>query len=331
MPDRVAETHATRNGSGCHYEDTRMATLEPELPGIPAQPPPPKPQWADRLSALFTRKKVPGWVFVIWTIFLAVPDWKSRLDFWLDAAEAAGGYTGEAAAVIGSPYFSIALAVTGVLWLWFVGEPKRGVLRDPRWAYLGWAAVSIVAMGLVVTITNGYVEVRAREISEGRDNTIINDLRDQLYDANLRTAQIEKDIEKQKIALRTWRLTPEEKKALARELLAVPMPERFTVPMICLPDSASRIFTTDVAKIFLDQEWKVDINCLFNNLRPDLLGMHITIQKGIDRKELAPAQAQKISDILTSAGIDFGWAYNDDFKEGQFAISIRNTPAPKSQ
>jgi hypothetical protein len=125
-----------------------MATPESEFPDEPVYQSTGKASWVKRV--LFTQVKIPGWLAVllsvIWSVFTSIPDWKGRIDFWLDAAEAAGGYTGEAASVIGSPYFSIALAATGVLWLAFVGEPKRGVLRDPRWRYLGWGVVAVVTM-----------------------------------------------------------------------------------------------------------------------------------------------------------------------------------------
>jgi hypothetical protein len=109
-----------------------MAIPEPELPGALDTPSSCKLSAIDRIQSLFTRRKLPGWVLVIWVVFQGVPDWKSRIDFWLDAAKAAGGYTSEAASVIGSPYFSVAMAVVGLLWLTFAGGPKRGVLCDPR-------------------------------------------------------------------------------------------------------------------------------------------------------------------------------------------------------
>src|SRR4051812_42584553 len=101
-----------------------MATPAPEPFSQDALPPAPKAPWSRRLFALFTREKIPGWVMILWTVVLAVPDWKGRIDFWLEAAKATSGYSGEAAAIISSPYFSITLAVMGVLWIAFVGGPR---------------------------------------------------------------------------------------------------------------------------------------------------------------------------------------------------------------
>jgi hypothetical protein len=112
---------------------------------------------------LFTRKRLPGWIFVSYLVFQGVPDWEGRLDFWLDAAKTAGGHTAEAAVVIASRYFSIAMAGIGIVWLALAGEPRRAVLRDPRWIYLGWGMVAVLVAVLAVTLINGYVELRTRE------------------------------------------------------------------------------------------------------------------------------------------------------------------------
>jgi hypothetical protein len=155
---------------------------EPESPGIP---PPPQPQWWLRPLRLFTRPKLPGWAFFLFLAIQWIPDWKSRVDFWLDAAEKAGGYSGQAATVISSPYFSLGVAGIGVLWLAFVGEPSRGILRDPRWRYIGWSIVAILMAVVSLTVGYGYFEIRVQEIAAGRPRFPDRHITDQQKD-NLR-------------------------------------------------------------------------------------------------------------------------------------------------
>jgi hypothetical protein len=61
-------------------------------------------------SILFGRIKLPGWAAILFAAITGIPDWKSRLDFWLGAVVVAGGHLGMIAAAIASPYFSPALA-----------------------------------------------------------------------------------------------------------------------------------------------------------------------------------------------------------------------------
>jgi hypothetical protein len=69
---------------------------EPELPGIPPPPPPPeppRPPWYKPLqSQLFGRWKWPGWAGFLYIVLTEVPDWRHRIDFWLNTAETMGGY-----------------------------------------------------------------------------------------------------------------------------------------------------------------------------------------------------------------------------------------------
>ena len=142
--------------------------VEPELPGIPS---PALPPWWRRPLRLVTKPKLPGWAFFLFLVIEWVPDWKGRLDFWLDAAQKAGGYTGYAATMISSPYFSLAMAASGVIWLAFIGEPTRGVLRDPRWRYLGWGIVAALVIVITTTVGYGYFEIRVREVAAARATT----------------------------------------------------------------------------------------------------------------------------------------------------------------
>jgi len=85
------------------------------------------------------------------------------ISFWFDAAQAVGGYIGTLATAVASPYFNVALTVCAVAWLLWAGEPKKGVLRDPRWSYLAWTIVGIVGVTLAIIAGYGYFEIKVLE------------------------------------------------------------------------------------------------------------------------------------------------------------------------
>ena len=125
---------------------------------VPTEPP--KESWLRRNLRRFTRRQGwPSWGFFFLLLIKEIPDWKARIDFWLAAAKAAGGYTAVAATVIASPYSSLGLAAAGVLWMLFVGEPQKGVQRHHWLPYLGWAIFGICFSAVVVTAGWGAIQV----------------------------------------------------------------------------------------------------------------------------------------------------------------------------
>jgi hypothetical protein len=108
-------------------------------------------------SILLGKIKLPGWAAILFAVVTGVPDWKSRLDFWVGAVAAAGGSLGMVATAIASPYFSPALAVAGVAYLLLVGEPKTGVQRHPWWPYVGWSIFSICFAASVARLVDRYL------------------------------------------------------------------------------------------------------------------------------------------------------------------------------
>lgn len=111
------------------------------------------------------RWKWPGWGLLLLSLIQGIPDWKGRLEFWLQIARTAGGYGGALAIVVGSPYFSGSLSLAGVLWLLFIGEPKKSVLRGRWLPYFGWSVFAACATAIAVSAVYGYTEMRAREIA----------------------------------------------------------------------------------------------------------------------------------------------------------------------
>jgi hypothetical protein len=138
-------------------------------------PSPDQPQWLRRISALFTRPKLPAWAFILLGIVQWVPDWKTRIEFWFDAVRSMGGYMGTMATVAASPYFNVGLSAFGVAWLIFIGEPVRGVQRDPRWRYVGWGIFAICLTAIIVTAGYGAIEIYIREEIATRQATILHD------------------------------------------------------------------------------------------------------------------------------------------------------------
>jgi hypothetical protein len=117
---------------------------------------------------MFTKPKVPGWVAVALLVFNNIPDFKSRIDFWLDIAQAGDGYITPVASAVSSPYFNFAILAFGLLWLGLVGEPKKGVQRHPAWPIFGWSVIAITGCAMFLAIGSGYFEVRVREVAAGR-------------------------------------------------------------------------------------------------------------------------------------------------------------------
>lgn len=278
---------------------------EPELPGIP--PPPAAPWYRRIIRRVFGPWKLPGWGTLILFVIIQVPDWKGRLDFWLDAAREASIYTFAGAAVISSPYFSVGLALAGVAWLVFVGEPEKGVQRHRWLPYLGWGFVSLCLTAIVVTGGWGAVQIYiAKEVSR-RDQSL-----------------------QQRYATRPtfWHLTDYNRATLTASLKQVPKDQKFVLQIICLPDASSRTFVDDIGSIFVGNGWEVKANCLFNNLRADFLGIGVGFSPTSEHtaaKDL-PGNALLLRDILSRAKIPFVLATNPGLKGNDVALIVGNGP-----
>lgn len=83
------------------------------------------------LRPLFRKYKIPGWLFVSYWVILTIPDIKSRLDFWTGALKHFGPTMVIIAQTLQNPIFGFIVLVTGVLYLIFAGEPKKGTLNYP--------------------------------------------------------------------------------------------------------------------------------------------------------------------------------------------------------
>lgn len=270
---------------------------EPELPGIPA---PSKPPLYRRL---FARWKWPGWAAIGLGSTRLFHLWED-LDFAFNALRALGGELGITVAVITSPFFAMGLVVYGVLHLMFVGEPHRA-LRHQAWAYLGWGVFGVCFAALGITAIWGAAEL-----------------------------EIQKEVGKRYEALQQdalghpvfWHLTEYNRTALGTVLDGIPVSKRFIINIKCLPDASSRTFADDIAAVFTDHKWKITGNCLFNDLKPDLLGFWIAISPTITVPSDVPKDAVTLAQFFADAGINFKIGHDGTLKHSEFALEVGNGP-----
>jgi hypothetical protein len=99
--------------------------------------------------------KIPAWVAFAVAIYSGVPDFFGRAEWWLERASEARGVIPMIAAVILWPYFAPTVAVTGLLWLVFVGEPKQRTASQTV-LVIGWLAAAILVAAILIAIAFGY-------------------------------------------------------------------------------------------------------------------------------------------------------------------------------
>lgn len=116
-----------------------------------------------RAKRLFSRPKLPAWVAVVILLFNFIPDFKSRIDFWLEAARSGGTYMNVVVAVVSSWYFNAGLLILAIIWFIFVGEPIKGVRRHPVWSFIGSALATTFLALFLITVAYGYYQVAVEE------------------------------------------------------------------------------------------------------------------------------------------------------------------------
>jgi hypothetical protein len=291
-------------------EETKQAE-RPLTPPSAASQPTERGSWRgqrfDRVKRLFTAPKLPAWAVILLLIIEYIPDWKSRYDFWLGVAKSLGGETGVAAALVASPFFNLALLTSAILWMIFVGEPKKGIQRHSSLTAIGWGMFGLSLTIIVLTVGAGAIEAYVQEEVSARD-------------IRIQTQDITQPV--------FWHLTDYQRTALGIELDKIPKDQHFSIVIECLPDASSRTFTDDIAQPFLDRKWTVTGNCLFNNVRPDLVGLFIGISKFDLPPNPLPDNAKRLAKILTDAKINFQFARTGDnsLKKGDFILAVGNAP-----
>jgi hypothetical protein len=240
---------------------------------------------------------------ILLLVFKEIPDWKSRYDFWLSAAKSLGGIPGTVASIVASAYFAPIVGFVAAAYIILVGEPKKGVQRHHWWPYLGWSVFGLLLTIIVATGIVGYVEIYIKQQVSERDHEI------QRHSA---------------VRPVFWHLTDFEKISLGYALDHVPEDKRFAVQVRCLPDAGSRTYVEDLAKVFLDHQWKITANCLFSNVRPDLVGLFIGIAKKYANKPFneLPEHPQILAKVLEEAKVQGQWGIDNDDALGDEAILI---------
>jgi hypothetical protein len=126
-----------------------------------------------------------------------------------------------------------------------------------------------------------------------------------------------------------WHLTDFEKTSLGFALDQVAEENRFELQIRCLPDAGSRTFVEDFAKVATDHKWKISANCLFSNVRPDLVGLYIGVAKKHANKNVQelPEQARMLAKIFDIAKLNARWGLDKDDSLGDEAvITVGNPP-----
>jgi hypothetical protein len=271
--------------------------------------------WWQRIKAVFTEPvKLPGWAAVLLVIIQVVPDWKSRLDFWLDVAKGTGGYLATAANVIASPYFTPSMLTAGLAWLAFAGESPTGVQRHHWLRYVGWSIFLICLTVMAVTIGYGALTIYVKQQVS-------------IADTNLQKQYAARPI--------YWHLTDAQRTELGIAIDQIPEDHRFKIDIQCLPDAGSRTYVEDLGKVFVEHEWKnINGNCLFSNVRPDLTGLYIGLSNALWEKMLGKSYLDwpdknliTLAQLLQTANIEFQWSHFDDgTKEDHFYLVVGNAP-----
>jgi hypothetical protein len=74
---------------------------------------------------VFAPRRLPGWLALFLSAISFVPDWKSRLDYYVDLYSTHSGVLRMLAPIFTSPLFGFGLLIAGVIYLWFF----RGVVH----------------------------------------------------------------------------------------------------------------------------------------------------------------------------------------------------------
>ncbi|SRR5216683_2870424 len=281
---------------------------EPELPLKPT----PAINWQAlrrRGYLLVSKPKIPAWLVIIILVVKEIPDWKSRYDFWLTAAMSLGGVPGTIASVVASGYFAPIVGLAAAAYIVLVGEPKKGVQRHHWWPYIGWSVFGLMLTVMVVTGIVGYVEIYIKDEVGKRDETI------------QRQSSVHPVF---------WHLTDFQKTSLGFALDQIPEEKRFDIQIRCMPDSGSRTFAEDFAKVVVDHKWKIVANCLFSDIRPDLVGLYLGIAKKHSGKNFPdlPEHIRILAKLLEDAKISGQWGHDkDDTLGDEGAIIIGNPPS----
>jgi len=209
------------------------------------------------LTRPFTFRKLPGWAEIAVGVAARISSHEERIRNAFEVMRDMGGDPEMIASVVTSPWFSAGLILSGVSYLVFVGEPQKGAQRQPWWPILGWSVVSISVVTLLSVIGYGYFQYRVIEAA----GKTINVIQQQALGGQL-----------------FWHMTELEKLNLGTALTEVPEASRFEIKLKCVPtSSSSQTYAIDLLETFKKHDWKATADCMFNNVKRDLMGMYISV------------------------------------------------------
>lgn len=243
-----------------------------------------------RLRRVFSRSRWPGLLAIILWIVINVPDWQSRIQFWLNAAKLMGGQVSSVAWIVSSPFFSTGLLVSGLAYLILVPEPERIVRPHPIWPILGWGVFLIAFLAFWSVLIAGYIAIR---IPKAPDVNALVTSAAEVKSLEAQLAQLQR-------AMQPRIFTEDQRKALIAKLNTVPPGKTFNLLIEVIPScNECMAFADDILGPWQGlAAWKVQGNTNFN-LNPRLSGVVI----GIDPANCSAEESKLISDALDDAHI----------------------------
>jgi len=259
----------------------------------------------------FAGRKLPGWVGIALGVAERWALQEERIRSTFDLVRDVGGEPAMLVSVLESPLFSVGLIAGGVGYLIFAGEPSPGAVRHPWWTIVGWSVVTVCIAAVLLVFGYGYFQLRVMEV------------------AGPKIDQIQKEALGGRLV---WHMNDFDKYLFGLALDAIAENDRFVVKVWCSQDVNSKSYADDFLKVILDHKWpKPSVNCLFNNMKADLFGLHIAINEppGTDITTIEiPKDAKKAASLLTQANLRFSWLSNETIGKDDYYIGIGIGPAP---
>jgi hypothetical protein len=254
----------------------------------------------------FAPRRLPGWLASGLGAGSRFAEWNEHIRSIYDLAREIGHEPALFVNIISSPAFSLSLIVGGLLYVFLVGEPSRGVKRHPAWPIVGWSTVSIC---FAAVIFGGLYTAS-----------------EMIYVAG--EGQGERKVQQQSLGAPVyWHMTDDEKTRLGAALDKIKPEDRFEFVVWCSMETNSRTYTEDFLGVFTAHDWKPKPNCLFNSLKAGITGQYIAIPAANKDKQFSdlPAHTQSMAKILADAQLPFQWSLEttpEMFKDQDFVIVI---------
>jgi hypothetical protein len=132
---------------------------------------------------LLAQFNLPAWLTILLAIYIGIPDWNSRNEFWLSVAKSSGGPMSIIASIFLWKYFAPTLSVVAIIYLVLVNRrtaPSIGPpSQHPVAAVMAWGTFTVCLLALLITAGYGAIQIYIqREIANGLSpDRIANELR----------------------------------------------------------------------------------------------------------------------------------------------------------